>query len=210
MEKKPADLAETQKLLKQVRSGKAGAFDQLFERYRAYLRQVFKIRFDAKLSQRLDVSDVIQDTQMEAVRRLKDYLEQEPVPFHVWLRQIAHDQLLMARRRHMEAARRAVNREVQLPERSSMELAKQLLAGGSTPSQHIAKKEQAQRVRKALAELPELDHEIVLMRNFEQLSYEEISYILHISPATAKMRHVRALLRMSKILHENGLTESQI
>lgn len=210
MEKNPADPAETQKLLKQVRSGKHGAFDRLFERYRAYLHKVVEMRLDAKLSQRLDASDVVQETQMEATRRLKDYLEREPVPFHIWLRQIAHDQLLMARRRHVEAARRAVTREVPLPARSSMELAQQLLAGGSTPSQHIAKKEQAQRIRKALAELPELDREIVLMRNFEQLSYEEIGYVLQISPATAKMRHVRALLRMSKILHENGLTESQI
>ena len=210
MEKIPADPAETQKLLKKVRSGEPEAFDQLFERYRAFLRQVVKMRLDAKVSQRLDVSDVIQETQMEAARRLEDYMEREPVPFHVWLRQIAHDQLLMARRRHVDAARRAVTREVQLPAHSSIELAKQLLAGGPTPSQHIAKKEQAQRVQQALAELPELDHEIVLMRNFEQLSYEEIGYVLHINPATAKMRHVRALLRMSKILHEDGLTGSQI
>lgn len=210
MEKIPVDPAETQKLLKQVRSGKPGAFDRLFECYRAYLRQVVEMRLDPKLSQRLDASDVVQETQMEAARRLEDYIEREPVPFHVWLRQIAHDQLLMARRRHVDAVRRAVTREVPLPARSSMELAQQLLAGGSTPSQHIAKKEQAQRIRKALAELPELDHEIVLMRNFEQLSFEEIGYVLHISPAKAKMRHVRALLRMSKILHENGLTESQI
>lgn len=210
MEKIPVDPAETQKLLKQVRSGKPGAFDRLFERYRAYLRKLVEMRLDPKLSQRLDASDVIQETQIEAAQRLEDYLEREPVPFHIWLRQIAHDQLLMARRRHMEAARRAVTREVPLPARSSLELAQQLLAGGSTPSQHIAKKEQAQCVRKALAELPDLDREIVLMRNFEQLSHEEIGYVLQISPDAAKMRYVRALLRLSKILHENGLTESQI
>ena len=197
MEKKPADLAETQKLLKQVCSGKPGAFEQLFERYRAYLRQIVQMRLDPRLSQRLDASDVIQETQIEAARRLQDYLEREPVPFHVWLRQIARDQLLMARRRHVEAARRAVTLEVPLPDHSSLELARQLLAGGSTPSQHISKKELAQRVREALKRLSEVDREILIMRNIEQLSYEDISYILGIDPASARKQHGLALLRLS-------------
>ena len=173
MEKKPADLAETQKLLKQVCSGKPGAFEQLFERYRAYLRQIVQMRLDPRLSQRLDASDVIQETQIEA-------------------------------------ARRAVTLEVPLPDHSSLELARQLLAGGSTPSQHISKKELAQRVREALKRLSEVDREILIMRNIEQLSYEDISYILGIDPASARKQHGRALLRLSKILRKNGLTESQV
>ena len=147
---------------------------------------------------------------MEANRRLMEYLEKEPVSFHVWLRQIARDQLLMARRHHVDAAQRAVTREVQLPERSALQLAEKLITDGSTPSQHLAKKEQAQRIREGLNKLSDMDREILLMRNLEQLTYKDISYLLEIEPAAAKMRHGRALIRLGKILHTNGLTESQI
>jgi RNA polymerase sigma-70 factor (ECF subfamily) len=210
MDEIPDNSVEIQSLLEQVRAGKLGAIDQLFTCYRAYLHQVIQMRLDAQVRQRVDVSDVIQETQLEANRRLTDYLEREPVSFRVWLRQIAHDRILKARRGHAETARRAVTREVPLPERSSLQLAEQLLAGGSTPSQQIAKREQARGVRQALTQLPDTDREIVLMRTYEKLSYDEIGYVLGIEPAAANMRHVRALMRLGKILRESGLTESQV
>lgn len=210
MEEVSDNSVEIQSLLEQVRTGKPGAVDRLFACYRAYLHQVIQMRLDAQVRQRVDVSDVVQETQLEANRRLPDYLEREPVSFRVWLRQIALDLMLKARRSHAETSRRAVTREVPLPERSSLKLAEQLLAGGSTPSQHIAKREQARRVRQALAQLPDTDREIVLMRTYEKLSYDEIGYVLGIEPAAANMRHVRALMRLGTILRESGLTESQV
>jgi RNA polymerase sigma-70 factor (ECF subfamily) len=89
-----------------------------------------------------------------------------------------------------------------------MQLAQQLIASGSTPSEHVAKHELARRVRQAIARLADIDREILLMRNFERLSYGEIAYVLQIDPAAARKRHGRALLRLNKILREKGLKES--
>ena len=88
-------------------------------------------------------------------------------------------------------------------------LAQQLLAPGSTPSQRLAREELAQRVRRALDQMAEADREILLMRTFEGLSFEEIAYLLAIDPAAARKRHGRAILRLHKFLAEGGLTESQ-
>jgi RNA polymerase sigma-70 factor (ECF subfamily) len=118
--------------------------------------------------------------------------------------------MLMMRRRHLGAARRAVAREVALPERSSLLLARQLLAGGSTPSQQLDQQELGRRVRQAVSELPEPDREVLLMRTFEGLSFAEVAYMLKIDPAAARKRHGRALLRLGRILAEGGLTESQL
>ena len=117
------DSAETTLLLKQARAGHGPAFDRIFERHRQSLRKLIEFRLEPKLSRRIDASDVVQETHVEALRRLPDYLAHQPMPFRLWLRKIAIERLLNLRRQHMESARRSVSREVRLPNRSSIELA---------------------------------------------------------------------------------------
>jgi RNA polymerase sigma-70 factor (ECF subfamily) len=204
------DSAATQDLLKQARKGDPQAFQELFERYRAYLHQFVELRLDRRLRSRVDPSDVVQDAQLEAVRRHKDYLEQPPMPFRLWLRQIAFDRILKMHRHHATTARRAIGREQSLPEHSSLLLAQQLLSPGSTPSQQVRRQEMVDRLRQAMNQLSDGDREILLLRNFEGLSNQEVGYLLGIDPATASQRHGRAMLRLHKILSASGITESQL
>jgi RNA polymerase sigma-70 factor (ECF subfamily) len=203
------DSAETQRLLEQVRAGDPRAFDRLFARHRLYLHRVIGFRLDPRLRPRLDPSDVIQETQLEAFRRLPDFLERQPMPFRLWLRKTACERLLMARRQHLAAGRRSVAREVPLPDASSLQLARQLLAPGPAPSDQLRRQELADQVRQAVARLPERDREILLMRNLELLSNQEVAQVLGIDPAAASQRYGRALLRLRKLLLERGLTGSE-
>src|SRR5262245_52782011 len=141
MEELQSDSTETRSLLEQVREGDRQAFDQLFVRHRAYLCQIVELRLDPRVRTRVDPSDVVQEAHLEAFRRLGAYLRQGPMPCRLWLRQIAYDRTLKARRHHLGAARRAVGREVPLPERSSLVLARQLFAGSSTPSQRLDRRD---------------------------------------------------------------------
>jgi RNA polymerase sigma-70 factor (ECF subfamily) len=203
------DSDETRDFLQQIQAGKPD-FDRLFARHRETLRQSVAMRFDAKLRSRLDPSDIVQETQIEAFRRLPDYLARQPMPFYLWLRKMAYERLIMMRRRHIDASRRAVGQELPLPDASSALLARQVLAGEQTPSQQVGQEELAQRVRLAISELPEIDREILLMRTYEGLAYDEISCILEIEPATARKRHGRALLRLHDRLKAKGISGSQI
>jgi RNA polymerase sigma-70 factor (ECF subfamily) len=130
------------------------------------------------------------------------------MPFRLWLRKTAYERLLMLQRHHLQAQRRAVDREVALPDRSSVQLFRQLLAPGSTPSQQLARAELARRVRQAVAQLVEIDREILLMRNLEGLSNHEVAQVLEIEPAAASQRYGRALLRLRKFLLAGGFSES--
>lgn len=210
MEDLTPDSAETCKLLDRVRAGEEDAFNRLFARHRTELRRFVELRLDQRLRRRLDSSDVVQETQLEAARRLADFLERSPMPFHLWLRKTAYQRLLMIHRRHCDAARRDVQREVPLPEKSSVLLAQQLAAAGPTPSQEVSRRELARRVQAAVGRLSETDREILLMRSFESMSYHEVACLLEIQPAAAKKRHGRALIRLHAILVEMGLEESQI
>ena len=208
MARRPAEAEETLCLLRNALDGDQQAFDQLFARYRAYLHQVVELRLDANLRRRVDASDIVQEAQLEAARRLAHYLERPHIPLRLWLRQIAYDRVLKMRRRHMQTKRRSMRRELPLPERSSVQLARQLLAGGTTPTQHVVRSELGRRVRQAVAKLPEGDREILLMRNFEGLSNQDVAGVLGIEPAAASKRYGRALLRLRTCLAGSGLTES--
>jgi RNA polymerase sigma-70 factor (ECF subfamily) len=208
MSSRSHDSHETQRLLARVRDGSAAARDELFARHRAYLRRFVEFRLDPRLRQRIDPSDVIQEAQLEAARRLPPYSAQPPLPFRLWLRQITYDRLLMLQRRHAATQRRDVTREVALPEESGVALADQICASAASPSQVLVRDELARRVRVALADLADDDREVVLLRHVEGLSNAEAALVLKIAPDTASKRYGRALLRLRARLVEVGLTQS--
>jgi RNA polymerase sigma-70 factor (ECF subfamily) len=199
------DSTETHDLLQQARAGDRRSFDCLFERHRAFLEQRLAGRLDPKLRPRLDPSDVVQEAHLEAYRRFADYLQRQPMPFRLWLWKTAYERLLNLRRDHVEAARRAVTREVPLPEHSSEQLALRLVAGGPTPSDELTRRERAQGLRRALAQLAEDDREVLLLRYVDNLSNQEAAQVLEISPGAASKRHGRAILRLHQILAAMGL-----
>jgi RNA polymerase sigma-70 factor (ECF subfamily) len=203
-----ADSAETCRLLEEVRSGDENAFERLFALHRPGLREFVARRFDPRVRARLDPSDVVQETQLEAYRRMDDFLERRPMPYRVWLRKTAYERLLKLRRYHVEAARRSVGREHGLPDQSAL-LARHFLDRGASPSQVLAHGDLTRRVRQALAELSETDREMLLMRIVDELPYREIGYILDLDPAAARKRHGRALLRLRSVLRDAGLLEDR-
>ncbi len=203
------DSTNTQLLLKRVLSGDREALNRLFEQHRPYLRRLMELRMAQKLKTRVDPSDVVQETQIEVARRIDDYLQRRPMSFRVWLRKTANEQMMMMMmyRRHVGAQRRSVEREVSLPDHSSVALARQLIKGG--PSQELQRRELAAQVRKAVESLPEADREILLMRNFEELTNQEAAEVLELDGAAASKRYGRALVRLRNVLVDSGLSGMQ-
>jgi RNA polymerase sigma-70 factor (ECF subfamily) len=202
------DSAETCDLLAQVAKGDRQALGSLLQRYRPRLHAFVEARLDPRVRTRVDPSDVVQEVQLEVTRRMDDFLNRNPMPFHLWVRKTAYERMLKVQRDHRQRARRAVDREVALPEHSSLLLAKPLLTGASSPSRQLAAREFADRVGQAVAGLAEADREILLMRHAEQLPYVEIACLLDIEVDAARKRYGRALLRLRKVLKEHGLLES--
>src|SRR6516225_11967076 len=121
---------DTEQLLEQVAAGDSSARDQLLQRYRRRLRRMVAVRFDPRLAARVDPSDVVQETLAEAAVQLDRYLQERPLPFYPWLRQMAQRRLIELHRRHVQARRRSVTREEAadgLPGRPAVALAERLL-----------------------------------------------------------------------------------
>jgi RNA polymerase sigma-70 factor (ECF subfamily) len=80
-----------------------------------------------------------------------------------------------------------------------------LIAGDLTsPSGAAVRAETRLRVRAALAELPELDREVLLERYVEQLTVKEIAAGLGTTEAAIHMRHMRALEKLHRLVSDEG------
>jgi RNA polymerase sigma-70 factor, ECF subfamily len=199
----------TEQLLQRAGAGDGRAFEDLFARHRAYLHQVVAIRLDPRMRSRIDPSDVVQEAQLEAFRRFGDFLQRRPMAFRLWLRKTTDERRQMLERFHRRAEKRSVDREVGLPDGSAFALLQQLFAGGSSPSQRVEKSEIGRRVSEVLGQLSELDREILLMRNLEALSNQEVADVLEIEPVAASKRYGRALIRLRNLLLQSGLLGTQ-
>lgn len=204
------DSSQTLQLLDEAAAANRHAIGQLLQRHLPSVEAAVACRIDRRVRARLDDCDIVQETQLEAMRGMDEYLSTRPMPFYLWLKRAAHQQILKAERRHMQSAKRAINREVPLPDQTSLHLAAGIVAAGHSPLSHAARRELARRVRRTLARLTEGDREIIMLRNFEGLSNGEAACLLDIGRDAAKKRYARALLRLRDFLRDEGLTGDQL
>ncbi|MGE0529204.1 MAG: RNA polymerase sigma factor [Bdellovibrionales bacterium] len=78
-------------------------------------------------------------------------------------------------RDHLRTAKRSILREENWPEHSSRLLARRLAQSASTPSERVAAREQAQHIQEAIAQLPDDDRELLVLRYVEDLSNQEVA-----------------------------------
>lgn len=198
---------DTEQLLDLVGQGDRVARDRLLGRHRQRLRNLIALHLDPRIAARIDPSDVVQESLVEANRRLGDYLSDRPLPFYPWLRRLALQRLTDLHRLHLRSKKRSVGREeARLPllsDDSVQQLARQLVARGSSPSAGLQRQDLRERLRIALARLAERDREVLILRHLEQLSVKEIAAVLGISEGAVKVRHVRALERLRQVLDED-------
>lgn len=201
------DSAETSGLLDRVEGGDRRALEVLLHQQREPLRAFVEFHLDSRLRTRFDPSDVVQDTQMEATRRMDDFLRRRPMPFCLWLRKQAYERLLRLRRDHLERAKRTVLRESAHEACSSLLLARPLLRGAASPSEELVARERAETVARAVGELSEVDRAVLRMRHGEDLPYDEIAGRMGLEPAAARKRYGRAMIRLQRLLSAYGLVE---
>jgi RNA polymerase sigma-70 factor (ECF subfamily) len=199
---------DTNELLARASDGDDLAVDRLLNRHRQKLRQMVAIRLDPRMAARVDPSDVVQDALADASKKLNGYLQDRPIPFYPWLRQLAWNRLVDLHRRHVQAEKRSVLHEerdaVALTAESAAQLAQCLATSQASPSQQAMIRELRERVQDALTELRARDREILVLTYLEQLSTSDIGIVLGISEKAVTMRHLRALERIGHVLNDDG------
>ena len=177
-------------------------FEDVFSGYEDRLKRLISVRMDQRLLKRVDVSDVLQETLIEAHRR-KDEYRPDLMPPYLWLRMIAGQKLVDIHRQHLKTKKRTILRENRIPEASSIAVAAELVGNLTSVSEAGMRAELKLKIENLLEQMEEVDREIIALRHFENLTNSEIAKVLEISPTAASNRYVRALQRLRSVLPEN-------
>ena len=197
--------SESEDLLRRAADGDRDAVAALFARHRDRLEQMVLLRLDRRLQSRLDPADVLQETYLEAARRIAEVARTPSTSVYVWLRFLAGQKLVDLTRHHLGSKMRDAGQEISLhrgalPQASSVSLAAQLLGRFTSPSRAAIRAETQLRVQEALNSLDPIDREVLALRHFELMTNGEVAQVLGLSKAAASNRYVRALKRLKEIL----------
>jgi len=193
MENSGAQVAEEIQWIKRAQHGEHESFGPLVQKYQ---QRVFSLVYHL-VRRRDEAEDLAQEIFIKAFRAIKSYNFQSS--FATWLSRIAtnhcYDYL-----RHERASR--VSFYWQMGEDSQREFESTAESQPEDALDHEEKTVLKDLVSKLLERAPEADRQVLVLKELEDYSVEEIAEILKVKPTTVKVRLHRARKRMLKDLRQ--------
>jgi RNA polymerase sigma-70 factor (ECF subfamily) len=190
-------------LLHHARRGDREALGRLLEAQRTALRRLAEARLGERIEVRVDASDIIQQTFLEAHRSFQQFDGQDARELAAWLRGILDHKVAGAVRDHL-LLKRDLRREQSLDDSQGGKepLKQQLDAGLSSPSEKAIRGEEERRLAKALTTLPADQSEAVRLRHLEGWTLADIARRLGRSPAATAGLIKRGMQALRRRLRE--------
>jgi len=181
---------------------------EAFAEHRARLLSLVKKRLNPILLKRLSHEDVMHEVYLAAVKRLTYFAQNEDVPIYFKLRTILLQTLADIERKNLQAAGRDAYREAEVRDVTATTAVPgalnwgQFAADVTSPLSRVDRNERHALLRAAIAELPENDRAIIVLRHFDGMGNSECAAALGLQPKAASIRYVRALERLQQKLME--------
>lgn len=173
-------------LVQKCLSGDTEAFGELVSRYE---RPLFNVAL-RMLRDREEARDAVQTAFVKAWQHLDQFDRRRR--FFSWVYRIAMN----------ESLNRATRRK------KADALDEQLVDRGSTPAESAERNEQSVLIERAVAQLSESYREVIVLRHWLDMSYDEIAEALHVPAKTVKSRLYSARARLGEILVAMGIHSS--
>jgi RNA polymerase sigma-70 factor (ECF subfamily) len=168
------DTPQTGPIDPRIETARAGASDslgRLLETCRNYLLLVAQQEMHPDLHAKIGASDLVQDTFLEAQRDFGLFDGQTEAELLAWLRRILLNNLANVARQYRNTDKRRLDREVPLDGESGDGRLLNLADAGDSPSADASAREQAERIRRALDQLPEHYRQVIQWRNYDRLPF---------------------------------------
>ncbi len=179
-------------LMEQFQLGVVEAFDILVSRYKDSLSNyLYRFLGDAK-----EVEDMLQETFLRVYRNRHSY--RRIARFSTWLYTIAGN---LARSEYRKRKRRRIY-SIQAKNRNEEEYEVEIPDESFSPMRHLNRVSQNEQIQDALKQISPEFREVVVLRDIQQLTYEEIADITGLPMGTVKSRINRGRTRLQKLLAE--------
>lgn len=178
----------------------------LLEEKRPQLLAYINRQLGSRLKQKVEAEDILQETTIDAVRRVAEFEQLQREPFG-WLCQIAEHRLIDAHRRFFQSQKRAGEREVSIDadrDDAGGRFANLLAASMTTPSQAFSRNQKEFQLQIAMQELPEETREVLRLRYVDGLQTKEIAERLGKSDGAIRVLLTRSVQRLQEKLTDAG------
>jgi len=177
-------------LVARARTGDEDAAGVLIEKYRNYLLFLANEDVDQDLRAKIGASDAVQESMMHAQMKLQQFAGNSELEFKAWLRSILANDIRKNRRKYF-AQKRDAKREVNIQEQSAV--GRGLFDEHLTPSSDAIRQEKEKAIKAATSRLTVDQQQVIQLRNFEELSFEEIGSKMDRSADAARKLWARAI-----------------
>jgi|HubBroStandDraft_6_1064221.scaffolds.fasta_scaffold32312_2 RNA polymerase sigma-70 factor (ECF subfamily) len=188
--------AVIRELLGRARSGDQAALGELLENYRGHLRILAEKLLDDRAAPRIDASDLVQQTCLSVHKQIAAFDGNDVGQFAAWLRQIHERNVRNAVRDQLRAGKRDISREERLADRDVHAIRQ------TTPSQHVVRNEESERLARAIAQLPDDEQEALRRRYLEGQSLAEVGTAMGLTKDALVWLMKRAMKNVKHILGE--------
>lgn len=180
-----------------------GAFDQELDRYRSYLLLLARMQLDTLPRLKLDASDIVQQTLLEAHTKRQQF-QGDRETFAAWLRKALANNIRDSLRR-TRRQRRDVTREFSLEvaiDQSSERMAACLAADQTSLTGRVVRNEDLARLSHAILALPEPQRDAVVLHHLQGWRLADVAERLkRTEAAVAGLLH-RGLRRLRELMRE--------
>lgn len=190
------DPDEGSQLFEHARRGSRKAANAIFERYGERLHALIRLRLGPQLRRRLESRDILQETLFKAFRGFERFHGSGSTSIMAWLGTIARDEIC-DQADFYGRKKRDAGRETTL-EANARGVAAEIRSEAS----RLALREDAERLEQAIDSLSEAHREVILLRNFEELTFPEIGERLGKSPDACRMLLARAMTALTLKMRE--------
>jgi len=173
-----------EQMVERALTGDPDAFGEIVHRWE---RRIFALAF-GMLGREEDARDATQETFLAAFRNLRGFRGEARVSS--WLHRIAVNQCITRQRRAK------VRSETALEDEAEKNAAVFALPADLSPARAAEYHERSVAVRRAVCGLPPDLRQIVVMKEFEELTFQEISDVLEVPLSTVKSRLYTALRQL--------------
>lgn len=190
----------------QARIAGDAAVGSLLETYRNYLRLLARIEIGRRLQGKVDASDLVQETFLEAHRKFHRFQGTDEPQFACWLRQILVAKVANLVRHYFGTQGRDARLEEELAaevENSSRIMGHELAASITSPSQQAVRREQAVLLADALDALPADYREAIILRHLEELTFPEVARRMERTQDSVEKLWLRALARLRQAMGDS-------